>query len=147
MTWVPADIKNLTKQPAPDLPFGEIKNAVVGPDYELSLVFASANLTHKLNLAYRGKDKAANVLSFPLSPNSGEIFLTLSAKVRDEEILSLFIHGLLHLKGFDHGSIMDDKEEKIRKKFSLTNNVENRRNRNRRGDISRAGGGVRVRER
>jgi len=36
---------------------------------------------------------------------------------KNEFIIYLFIHGLLHLKGFAHGKKMEKEEEKIRLKF------------------------------
>ncbi|MCI0533577.1 rRNA maturation RNAse YbeY, partial [bacterium] len=56
----------LRKRRIPNLPFGDIKNAVLGTRYELSLVFVGDILSRKLNLRYRNKNKAANILSFPL---------------------------------------------------------------------------------
>jgi rRNA maturation RNase YbeY len=121
-------IKNMTKGRLPSLPFSDIKNAVLGQEYELSLVFAPSSLSHKLNKTYRDKDKPTNVLSFPLSKNSGEIFIdTTKAKTEAVKfnrnfknyIGLLFIHGLFHLKGLDHGSTMDKEEEKIRALFNI----------------------------
>jgi rRNA maturation RNase YbeY len=135
------NIKNLTKRPTPSLPFQLAKDEILGEDFELSLVFAGDALTHKLNISYRDKDKPANVLSFLLSKQDGEIFLNLSKCENDEEVLFLFIHGLLHLKGLDHGSIMDARQEKIIQKISETNNGENYSNRNRRRNIRSKGSG------
>ena len=118
----------MSKGRLPSLPFLNIKNEVLGESYELSLVFTENALSHKLNKTYRGKDKPTNVLSFPLSENSGEIFID-TKKAKDEagefgknfrnHVGHLFIHGLLHLKGMDHGSRMDKEEEKIREIFDL----------------------------
>lgn len=121
-------INNMTKSRLPSLPFSDIKNHVLGATYELSLVFTTNSLSHKLNKTYRGKDKPTNVLSFPLSENSGEIFIdttktkaeaaTFDRNFKDHVAL-LFIHGLLHLKGLDHGSTMDKEEEKVRAFFGI----------------------------
>ena len=56
----------------------EIKNQVLGKNYNLSVVPAKNSLMKKLNKRYRNKDKAADVLSFPLSKTDGEIFLNES---------------------------------------------------------------------
>ena len=75
---------------------------------------------------YRNKKGPTNVLSFSLEKNDGEIFIDLE-KVKKESkdlktgykkiFITLFIHSLLHLKGFDHGSKMEAQEEIFKKKF------------------------------
>ena len=83
----------------------------MGKSYELSLVFCGDTLSRKLNRAYRGKDKPTNVLSFPLSEKSGEIFINLS-RTKPFGAQKLFIHGLLHLNGMEHGARMERAEKK-----------------------------------
>ena len=95
---------------------GRIKNKVLGKKYELSLVFVGPARSRKLNRLYRKKDKVANVLSFSVSRSEGEIFLSVKKK---EEILSLFIHALCHLKGHRHGSRMESEEKTYRKFFNI----------------------------
>ena len=121
-------ILNATKAELPRLPFEAIKNKVLGKDYELSLVFVSEDKSRKLNAAYRRKDKPTNILSFPLNNNAGEIFICPSVAKKEaskfgrsySNFLSfLFIHGLMHLKGFRHGSRMEDAERKVRKTFHV----------------------------
>lgn len=106
----------------PRLPFMRIKNKVLGEKYHLSLVFAGKNRMKKLNESYRGKDYLPNVLSFPLTKNEGEIFISLEEAKRQapsfsmpyEKFVSfLFIHGLLHLKGMKHSSRMENEEKRI----------------------------------
>jgi probable rRNA maturation factor len=109
---LPISIKNTTRRPTPKVAFELFKNKVLGEKYELSLVFCGASLAHKLNLQYRNKDKVANVLSFPLSKNSGEIFINLSEKM-EFGVKELFIHGLLHLKGMEHGRKMERAEKML----------------------------------
>jgi ssRNA-specific RNase YbeY (16S rRNA maturation enzyme) len=104
-------ITNKTTRAVPRAPFVEIKNKVLGEKYELSLVFVGKSISHKLNLQYRDKDKPTNVLSFPLSKTSGEIFIDLSFK--EHSPIFLFIHGLLHLKGMQHGATMEREEKKL----------------------------------
>ncbi|MBI2036970.1 MAG: rRNA maturation RNase YbeY [Candidatus Liptonbacteria bacterium] len=73
-----------------------------------------------LNKRYRGKDKPANVLSFPwpqqfiafhfASRPLGEIYLGLDIIRRHgEDPLFLAVHGLLHLLGYDHVRAKDRK--------------------------------------
>ncbi|MCX6703549.1 MAG: rRNA maturation RNase YbeY [Candidatus Zambryskibacteria bacterium] len=121
-------ITNKTKGKLPSLPFAQMKDAVMGKNYELSLVFIGERCSRKFNNTYRQKDKPTNILSFTLDKKSGEIFIT-PAKARreaksfdrtyDNFIAFLFIHGLMHLKGMDHGSTMEKAEEKIRVQFGV----------------------------
>ena len=102
------------------MPFANIKDSVLGKSYELSLVFIGETTSRKLNKQYRQKDKATNVLSFPLDKKSGEIFITPSvAKKEGHSVGFLFIHGLLHLKGLEHGDTMERAEIKLRKIFNV----------------------------
>lgn len=121
-------ITNKTKGKLPRLPFLEMKNAALGKNYELSLVFIGERRSKKLNTEYRDKHKSGNVLSFPLDKKTGEIFICPVRARRemknfdrkyDNFIAFLFIHGLLHLKGMDHGSTMERAEEKIRAQFGV----------------------------
>jgi rRNA maturation RNase YbeY len=108
-------ITNLTKKhpPAggPEIPWGKIKEKVLGKKYELSLVFAGNALMKKLNTEYRRKKKAASVLSFPFSKTEGEIFINLSQKKHSP--VFLFIHALLHLKGLEHSAKMKEQEQEL----------------------------------
>lgn len=112
---------------------------------ELSLSFTDDNDIRELNRAYRGKDKATDVLSFSqlevtdeeiehLHPTIlGDIVISLdTTKAQalelnvsfEDELKRLLIHGVLHLFGYDHENVspeekkrMEDKEEEL---FLLT---------------------------
>ncbi|MAZ40793.1 rRNA maturation RNase YbeY [bacterium] len=121
-------VEKLVKSTRPRVPFEKIKNSVLGRRYSLSLVLCGNTLTHKFNKQYRKKDKPTNVLSFPLEENEGEIFLNLplikkEAQELDQTVSArtgyLFIHGLLHLKGYQHGSTMEKEEEALLRRFGL----------------------------
>lgn len=123
-------ITNMTKgnPPLGGLPFASMKDAVLGKRYELSLVFVSRPVMRRLNRAYRGKDKATDILSFPLSASEGEIFMNLEETRKEAKKFGrdlknflgfLLIHGLVHLKGMRHGSRMEAQERKFRKKFNI----------------------------
>jgi probable rRNA maturation factor len=108
--------------------FELIKKAILGSKYELSFVFISASKIKELNRTYRNINKPTDILSFPLSKTSGEIFIckTESRKMAkeferpyDNFLTFLFIHGCVHLKGYDHGAKMEKVEEKFRKKFKI----------------------------
>jgi len=88
-----------------------LKEKVLGSRYNLSLVFCGPTLARKLNRERRNKDETANVLSFPLTKNFGEIFIKVPTA--DFSVGHLFIHGLLHLKGFKHGSKMESEEKRF----------------------------------
>ena len=86
----------------------------------ISVAFVDEKSMQRLNKQYRGKNKITDVLSFGADPEdgSGEILLCyakakqqaaeLHHTVRDE-IVFLFVHGLLHLAGFDHEVERDAK--------------------------------------
>ncbi len=108
--------------------FDQIKKTILGNKYELSLVFTTATKIKELNKIYRQINKPTDILSSPLSKNSGEIFICRSKAKKEmakfnrpyENFLSfLFIHGLVHLKGYDHSPQMEKVEEKFRKKFGV----------------------------
>ncbi|MEI8130131.1 MAG: rRNA maturation RNase YbeY [bacterium] len=119
-------ITNRTNGKLPRLPFEQVKDAILGPKYSLSVALVTPKESHKLNLTYRQKDKPTNVLSFPFGKNSGELVLDLKTSradavnfdmTPDNFLLFLVIHGMLHLKGYDHGSTMEKAEKKFLKKF------------------------------
>ena len=97
-------------------------------DVELSIRLASDDEVHSLNRNYRDKDKATNVLSFPMATSDaleagvtdgpelllGDIILAhgiCSAEASEKclplstHATHLMVHGTLHLLGYDH---MDD---------------------------------------
>ena len=114
-------IRNLTKGKLPSLPFERAKEMILGKNYELSLVFTGNSLARKLNKIYRGQDKPANVLSFALDKQTGEIFINLTkAKTNartNAGLALLLIHALLHLKGWRHSSKMESEEIRILKNY------------------------------
>lgn len=121
-------IVNETKTKPPELPFEEIKNSSLGKDYSLSLIFTSSAKMKKLNAIYRDKEIPTDILSFPISNNEGEIYISLEVAKKEaikfnrpfENFIGfLFIHGCIHLKGYDHGSTMENVEVKLRKKFQI----------------------------
>ncbi len=121
------NITNKTKGRLPSLPFVSIKDKILGPTYDLSVSFVGSITQRKLNSTYRGKDRTTNILSFTLSKTSGEITFDLAQVKRDAPFFDmkyskflkyLFIHGCLHLKGFEHSSTMEKEEKKFLKMFS-----------------------------
>ncbi len=112
------DLRRLVER-AVEAAFAELGSGWSGRS-ELSVVFSDDEAIRGLNAAWRGKDKATNVLSFPafpetgkgpLPPMLGDIVLAaetvareaeLEGKPLDNHISHLVIHGLLHLLGCDH---------------------------------------------
>lgn len=108
--------------------FYKIKNHVLGKDYDLSFVFIGQKRMRRLNNTHRQKDYATDILSFTIDNENGEIFIypkKAEQKSKDfdktfkEYLPFLFIHGLMHLKGFEHGSIMDSEEARVRSLFRV----------------------------
>jgi probable rRNA maturation factor len=121
-------IVNEIKGKLPSLPFAKIKNKILGKKYDLSLVFVGSLKMRRLNKVYRRIDKPTDILSFPIAKNSGEIFICLSESKKEalkfereykNFMAFLFIHGLVHLLGHDHGNKMEKIEEKHRKYFKV----------------------------
>lgn len=93
------------------------------------LIFCSDYYIRKLNSKYRSKDKATDVLSFPFNETDllGEIYISIPrAMVQaqqygtsfSDEVKRLFIHGLLHLTGYDHIEKQDQiKMEKAENRY------------------------------
>ena len=104
-------------------------------DAELSLALIGNGEMQRLNAKYRGKDYPTDVLSFPVEggpPQTarllGDVIISVDkaaaqAKERrrslDEEMITLLIHGVVHLMGYDHersakdAKIMTRLEKKI----------------------------------
>ena len=105
----------------PRVPFLAIKEKVLGKGYELSVSFVDEKTAKKINKDHRNKTYTPNTLSFSLTKKSGEIVMCLPA-IRKEfkkfemsekkYLVFLLIHSMLHLKGYQHGSTMEDKEQK-----------------------------------
>lgn len=119
-------IQNSTKGKLPSLPFVPLKDAILGKKYELSVFCASKSMAKKINKERRGKDYIPNVLSFSLSKKSGEIILQLDQIKKEAPDFDmtyknftkfLYVHALLHLKGYEHGEKMEKLEKKYLEKF------------------------------
>ncbi len=109
----------------------ELKDYVLGKKYELSFAFLGPKKMTEVTWQTKKKRKASNVLSFPLSPTSGEILICKTTAHKEAKLYSmdketfvayLFIHGLLHLKGLPHGATMESEERRIMRRFGLRTN-------------------------
>ncbi len=101
---------------------------------EVSVKFTSDEEVHRLNRDYRGKDKATNVLSFPMVQEDlldaidnsddgevllGDIVLAHGVCMREAgekgvtveaHATHLVVHGTFHLLGYDHMTDQDAEE-------------------------------------
>ena len=91
-------------------------------EYEISLLITDDETIRKYNKEYRNKDRATDVLSFPMEDDIilGDVAISFETAKRqseeaeiniDREVAFLFIHGLLHLLGYDHETSQEDEEE------------------------------------
>jgi probable rRNA maturation factor len=121
-------LENATRAKLPRVDFHAIKNEILGRHYSLTLTIVGATEVKRLNLTYRDKKSATDILSFPLSKIEGEIYICPEEARKEAKkfartyanfIVFLFIHGCVHLKGFDHGGTMEDIEAKLRTKFGI----------------------------
>jgi probable rRNA maturation factor len=80
---------------------------------EVSLVFCDDAFIQELNRDYRGKDRPTDVLSFPQDDPRvlGDVIVSVPTARRQAraakrrlatEVEWLYLHGLLHLLGYDH---------------------------------------------
>ena len=113
----------------PVWPYEKMKTAVLGARYELSLSFVGATRAQAFNVKYRKKSYVPNVLSFPLTETVGEIIICPAVAKSEAKkfnlsvdgyIAYLFIHGLVHLKGHDHGDTMDKLAPKFLRQFDVS---------------------------
>ena len=114
---------------------------------EISVVFVDNEQIHKLNLQYRNKDLATDVLSFPMGENGvydinhstgakilGDIVISMEKAVEqakryghslEREVGYLTAHSMLHLLGNNHeeGGLakvrMREKEEQVMVELGL----------------------------
>ena len=111
----------------------------------VSIILSNDKEVQRLNYQWRGKNKPTNVLSFPNDVKNtsylGDIILayeTLKKEANDGNILfashmsHLLIHGILHLKGYNHEKkkeekIMQNEEIRILKILSIGNPYRNQR--------------------
>ena len=97
-------------------------------DSEVSVKFTSDEEVRALNATWRGKNKATNVLSFPMAEEGelasaqllGDIVLAYgvcATEAADKQVTiethaaHLVVHGTLHLLGYDHETSDEDAEE------------------------------------
>ena len=86
--------------------------------YELGVIFSTADEIQNLNAEFRELDEVTDVLSFKITDEVGEIYVCpeyikthllaesgkedISTHALVIEIVRMIIHGVLHIAGFDH---------------------------------------------
>ena len=120
-------IKNLTRRKGvPRFAYTAIVKSAL-PDWDISLVFVGPVRARALNEQMRGKTYIPNVLSYALGTKSGEIIICLNeadkqatshGMGRGTFVLYLFIHGVLHIKGWAHGARMEACERNLLARFA-----------------------------
>jgi len=103
---------------------------------EVEVLLTSDAELKRLNRAFRGKNKATDILSFPTPPevsahHAGDLAISLETAARQaaeyghslpEELRILILHGLLHLAGLDHetdSGEMAAREAQLRETLKL----------------------------
>jgi rRNA maturation RNase YbeY len=113
----------------PRVPFARLHKAIMGADYTLDIIFIGTKKAEEMHIDWKHKDGPANILSFPLDAQNGEIYISI-AQARSEYkkfdlsylgyLTFLIIHGMLHLKGMTHGSTMEKHERQWMKHFKVS---------------------------
>jgi probable rRNA maturation factor len=102
----------------------------------VNVLLTSSAEMKSLNRRFRGKDKPTDVLSFPAEPDAqkrfaGEIAISAEIAAQNawalrhspaEEVKILVLHGVLHLRGYDHecdNGQMARRERQLRAKLHL----------------------------
>jgi probable rRNA maturation factor len=102
---------------------------------EVNVVILTPQAIKKLNYAYRGYNTVTDILSFNYNDGQlvkGELFICLEQARRQakilksdilEELAFLFVHGCLHLLGFDHVTPADSmRMKKMEKRILFKDN-------------------------
>ena len=101
------------------------KYKFLGKNVSFTLLLSNNKNIKKLNKKFRNKNKPTDILSFPLSHKTsikkdtylGDIIISFNYMNKDKEkrlfktaVIKTFIHGFLHLLGFDHIKYNDYKK-------------------------------------
>ena len=127
------DIDNQSDFNFPLKTITQITDALTSNDIELLII--DETQMHHINLEHREVDRPTDVLSFPLenipmaplgtiviNTNAVKDVSTRLEHSQEDEFCLLYIHGLLHLLGYDHEcdkGEMREKEEELIKTYKL----------------------------
>lgn len=111
------------------------RTALAGAAGDLTVRIVGSRESRVLNKRYRGKDKPTNVLSFPYGERGVLGDLVICAPVVNREAQEqgkapaahwahMVVHGVLHLRGFDHiqkaeARVMESSERAILARLSF----------------------------
>lgn len=131
------EIFDLTKNKELEIYFNDIKKYYkktlkildINDDLDLSLIIVGKNKIRTINRNYRNIDRETDVISFANIDsddfdyltddlNLGDIFINID-RVKSQakkykhsikrEFIFLFVHGMLHLLGYDHMNLKDEE--------------------------------------
>jgi len=99
----------------------------ISSDKTLNLTLSDDNDIQSLNKKFRGKNSKTDVLSFPSEinflPMLGDIIIDIEVAINqkgtrslESELQYLFLHGLLHLLGYDHIALKDKNIMNLKEK-------------------------------
>jgi rRNA maturation RNase YbeY len=130
MNKISLEIYNETKTRINESRFLDLRNKILGKDFDLSISILDGKNSQKINRKVRKMTYVPNTLSLKYSKTSGEVILTpevikketyilANKKITkfEDKLLYLTIHSMLHLTDLDHGDKMDRLEEKYFKIF------------------------------
>lgn len=125
-------IENHTNKFFPSIIFKNILEMVVKEENLSKNSFVNLELSddssiRELNKKYLGRNELTDVISFqaniPEVPLLGDIIIDINVadkqkenRTLEEELQVLFLHGVLHLLGYDHLSTLKNKTMRIREK-------------------------------
>ncbi|MEK7554278.1 MAG: rRNA maturation RNase YbeY [Patescibacteria group bacterium] len=128
-------IQNLTRhRTASRAVFSKIADEVL-PGWDISLAFVGATRARALNKKLRGKNYVPNVLSYAVGNKSAEIIICPAVATKQAPSynlqpttynLLLFIHAVLHIKGWAHSDKMDKCERRLLERYEKTHSNRNR---------------------
>lgn len=115
------------------------------PNAEVSLVITGQKRMRELNRTYRGADRPTDVLAFPMTEagtedksfiappdgmlHLGEVIISYPQAVLqaeeqqhsvERELTILIVHGVLHLLGYDHENLEEERQMREQERFVLS---------------------------
>lgn len=107
-----------------------LKTLKLKDNYDLSLIICGPRTIKKINKQYRSVDAVTDVISFASLDDDNNFFFEENIELGDifinyervfsqakeyshsikREFIFLFVHGLLHLFGYDHMNLKDEKK-------------------------------------
>ena len=104
------------------------------PSKTLNIILTGDELVRSLNTDYRNKAKTTDVLSFPLEDEEmlGEVYISVEQVERqaprfdnsfEDELARMFVHGVLHIIGYDHIKPAERKIMRAKEEFYLNRSI------------------------